>query len=307
MHLTLRQLEVFAAIARRENVSQAARQLALSQSAASSALAELERQFDCPLFDRIGKSLRLNGQGAALLPRADDLLARAEEIENLLAGKTVGRLAVCATLTIGNYLASLIVAEYLRRLPDSQVNFSVANTEAVIDRLVRCQFDLGLVEGEVRHPDLISETWLDDRLVVFCAPGHPLADTARATPTMLTKQRWIVRESGSGTRAVLDRALGPLAGQLDIVLTLEHTEAIKRAVEAGLGIACLSRLSLRDAFRRGSLIEIATPQLDLSRRFLFAWHRQRQPTSAMRAFIALAREMAGQARNTDELILPHFD
>jgi DNA-binding transcriptional LysR family regulator len=177
----------------------------------------------------------------------------------------------------------------------------------VIDRLVRCQFDLGLVEGEVRHPDLVSEPWLDDRLVVFCAPGHALAKNARATPALLARQRWILRESGSGTRAVLDRALGPLAGKIDVVLTLEHTEAIKRAVEAGLGIACLSRLSVRAAFARGSLIEIETPQLDLSRRFLFAWHRQRHNSAAMLAFVALARELAGAARNTDELVLPHFD
>ena len=195
----------------------------------------------------------------------------------------------------------------MRRHPESRVDFSVANTATVIDRLVGCQFDLGLVEGEVRHPDLISEAWLDDRLVVFCAPEHPLALPRKASPMTLAKQRWIVREGGSGTRAVLDRALGPLADKIDVVLTLEHTEAIKRAVEAGLGIACLSRLSVRAAFARGSLVEIETPQLDLSRRFLFAWHRQRHNTAAMRTFIALAREMAGTASNTDELVLPHFD
>ena len=306
MHLTLRQLEVFAAIARHENVSRAARQLALSQSAASNALAELERQFDCPLFDRIGKSLRLNAQGIALLPRADDLLDRAAEIESLLAGKALGPLSLGATLTIGNYLATLVVAEYLQRHPESRLEFSVANTAQVTDRLLRCQLDLGMIEGESRHPDIAVEPWLDDALVVFCAPSHPLAGSPRVAPALLAKQRWVIREPGSGTRAVLERAMGRYAGQLDIRLTLEHTEAIKRAVESGLGVGCLSRLALREAFRRGSLVELPTPGLDLSRRFLFAWHRQRTPSAAMRTFMALCREMAGPATNTAALTLPYI-
>lgn len=307
MHLTLRQLEVFAAIARCENVSQAARVLALSQSAASSALAELERQFECPLFDRIGKSIRLNGQGKALLPRAEDLLARAADIENYLSGKTLGPLAVCATLTIGNYLASLIVAEYQRQHREARVDFSVANTALVVERLARCQYDLGLIEGEVQHADLVYEPWLEDRLAVFCAPGHPLAQDVAADNDALLRHPWIMREPGSNTRSVLEGALGQDLVRLRIALTLEHTEAIKRSVEAGLGIACLSRLSLRAAFQRGSLIEIKTPQLNLSRRFLFAWHRQRHNTAAMQVFIQLSRQLSGSARNTDELILPNYD
>lgn len=307
MHITLRQLEIFAAIAHSENASQAARALALSQSATSSALAELERQFNCPLFDRIGKSLRLNGQGRALLPRAEDILARALEIENLLDGKTLGPVAVCATLTIGNYLAPLVVAAYSRQHPESSIDFSVANTASVVDRLVRCQYDLGLIEGEVHHPELESETWLDDRLTVFCAPGHPLAKRPHVDTANLLKQHWIMREPGSSTRNVLENALGPDCHKLNITLTLEHTEAIKRAVEAGLGIACLSRLSLRAAIQRGSLVELATPQLDLSRRFLFVWHRQRKKTVAMQTFMRLSRQLSGSARDTDELSLPNYD
>lgn len=307
MKFTLRQIEVFTAIARCENVSQAAAQLAMSQSAASSALVELERQFDCPLFDRIGKSLRLNSTGRGLLFQADELLAHAGEIEGYLAGGRLGPLAVGATLTIGNYLATLIVAEYLHRHPNSKASLHVANTQHIVGQLKRCEIDLGLIEGEANDPELRVEPWLDDALVVFCAPRHPLAATRIADNALLSRQSWIVREPGSGTRALFDKVIGRELPGILVRLELEHTEAIKRAVESGLGIGCLSRLALREAFRRGSLVEVATPQFDLGRRFYFAHHRQRRLSPAARTFLALCRETSGTATDTHALELPFIN
>ncbi|HQU80005.1 MAG TPA: LysR family transcriptional regulator [Azonexus sp.] len=289
MRITLRQIEVFAAIARTENVSRAAEGLAMSQSAASSALVELERQFDCPLFDRIGKSLRLNTTGRGLLPQAEDVLARAAEIEGFLAGGQLGPLAVGATMTIGNYLATLIVADYLQRHPESRIDLKVANTRHILDGVLRCELDIGLIEGEANDPDLVLDPWLADELVVFCAPQHPLAAGGAASTEELASQPWILRETGSGTRALFDRAIAPRLASLHVRLQLEHTEAIKRAVEAGLGLACLSRMALREAFRRGSLVELRTPQFDLQRNFYFVRHRQRHVSPASRAFLDLCR------------------
>ena len=304
MRITLRQLEIFAAIAASENVSRAANALSMSQSAASSALVELERQFDCPLFDRIGKSLRLNATGRGLLPQVGEMLARAGDIESYLAGSLLGPLAVGATLTIGNYLATLIVAEHLRRHPASKTRLQVANTHSIVERLLRFELDIGLIEGEANDPDLLLEPWLADELVVFCAPQHPLAKAGVGALASLAEQQWIVREPGSGTRDLFDRVIARALPNLHIQLELEHTEAIKRAVESGLGIGCLSRLALRDAFRRGSLIEIRTPQFDLRRHFYFARHRQRHVSPATRSFIALCRETSGSALGTDTLQLP---
>lgn len=304
MRITLRQMQIFAAIARHENVSRAAAELFLSQSAASSALVELERQFDCPLFDRIGKNLRLNGTGRELLPHAEDLLSRAAEIEGFLAGGTLGELSVGATLTIGNYLGTLVVAEYLRRHPDSRIDLSVANTEHVIGRLLRHELDVALIEGEASNPDLVLESWIEDELVVFCAPSHPLAGAGAVSTEVLARQAWIVREAGSGTRALFDRVIARPELGMEIRLQLEHTEAIKRTVESGIGIGCLSRLSLREAFRRGSLVEVRTPQFDLRRHFYFARHRRRHQSTAVRTFLALCREISGPARSTAELALP---
>lgn len=304
MRITLRQLEIFAAIAKTENVSRAADSLAMSQSAASSALLELEKIFDCILFDRVGKTLRLNATGRGLLPLAEAMLSQAADVEAYLAGSELGPLNVGATLTIGNYLATLLIAEYMGRHPEVPVQLQVANSQAVVERLLRFESDIGLIEGDVSHPDLLVEPWMEDELVVFCAPQHELAEAGRADNDQLARQSWILRERGSGTRSQFDHIVASRLGHLNIRLELEHTEAIKRAVESGLGMGCLSRLSLKEAFRRGSLVEIKTPQFDLRRQFNFARHRQRHVSASVKAFLGLCTEVTEGARNTRELRLP---
>ncbi len=299
---TLRQIGVFAAVARHENVSRAAEDLSLSQSATSTALAELERQYDTQLFDRFGKTLRLNELGQALLPQAVELIERAAAIESFLEGRAgYGTLRIGATLTIGNYLATLIVADFLKRHPESRLHLTVHNTTTIIDQLARHALDLGLIEGSCRHPELVVEPWVADELVVFCAPGHALAGQASATLAELAEQPWIVREPGSGTRETLDQALRHHHAPLKVRLELEHTEAIKRAVAFGLGIGCVSRLALREAFRRGSLVAIETPELDLRRHFHFLWHRRKFQTAGLREFIGLCRTMTAGVQRSDEI------
>ena len=305
MRYTLRQLEVFVAIARLENVSAAGRQLAMSQSATSTALAELERQFDVKLFDRIGKSLRLNEFGRELLPRAIELLDRAGEFEERLQGREgFGALRIGATLTIGNYLATLIVVSFLQRHAQSRVALEVHNTSMIIQRVARHELDLGLIEGSCRHPDLELEPWVEDELVVFCAPTHPLAARGPVSVDELVSESWILRETGSGTRETFERAMRHHHGKLDIKRELEHTEAIKRSVEVGLGIGCISRLALREAFRRGSLVPIETPELDLRRTFHFLWHREKYHSAAMQAFLGQCREMTKGVSRAERIELP---
>lgn len=305
MHFTLRQMQVFSAIARLESVSRAAKSLSLSQSATSTSLAELERQSGCLLFDRAGKRLALNALGQQLLPQAVALLDQARAIEDLLNGKSgFGSLAVGATLTIGNYLATLLIGGFMQRHPDCRVKLHVHNTAHIVQQIAQHDLDLGLIEGDCQHPDLIVEPWVEDELVVFCAPQHPLASRGIVDLDELAGEAWILREQGSGTRLAFDQAMRHRPGRLNVRLELEHTEAIKRAVESGLGISCISRLALRDAFRRGSLVPVATPQLDLSRQFSFIWHSHKYQTAAMREFLEQCRALTHGVRRSDEIILP---
>ncbi|SDS77294.1 LysR family transcriptional regulator [Pseudomonas oryzae] len=304
MRFTLRQLQVFVAVARLESVSRAAESLALSQSAASTSLAELERHYDSPLFDRIGKRLSLSALGNQLLPKAVALLDRAEEIEQLLQGKSgFGSLQLGATLTIGNYLATLLIGRFMQAHPECRVRLHVQNTSHVVQGVAQHGLDLGLIEGDCQHPDVEVQPWVEDELVVFCAPQHPLARQGTASLDELVQEAWILREQGSGTRLTFDQGMRHHPMPLNIRLELEHTEAIKRAVESGLGIGCISRLALRDAFRRGSLVAVETPELDLRRQFSFIWHKQKYQSSAMREFVELCRSFTAGAQRSDEIRL----
>lgn len=304
MRFTLRQIEVFVAVSRALSVSKAAEELYISQSAASSALAELERQFNIQLFDRVGKSLRINENGQQLLPRAVELLDRSEEIKEMLEGHAgFGLVKVGATLTVGNYLATNLIARYLQEHPEAHVQLKVHNTQAIIQQIANHELDIGLVEGACHHPDIEVQSWIADELVVFAAPSHPLAKKRKVTIKDLLNECWILRESGSGTRETFDRAFHNYQSQLKIRLELEHTEAIKQAVTSGLGIGCISRLALKVDFELGTLVPLTISSLDLSRYFYFLWHKQKYQTAGLCAFIKLCRQVTEGVERSDQVNL----
>jgi DNA-binding transcriptional LysR family regulator len=290
-------MEVLVAVARLGSVTRAAGALAMSQSAASAALMELERGYGVQLFDRIGKRLRLNDLGKAVIPPATELLDRARELETLLQSREVaGSLRIGATLTIGNYFGAQLVSEFMRRYPDSRAMLAVENTARIVARVAGLELDLGLVEGRFQHPDIESIPWRDDELVVFAAPTHTLAMKLAAnsalTPADLAAADWILREPGSGTRDTFDRALAGLIPDPRVRLELSQTEAILQAVESGLGLGCVSRIALEKAFERGTLVPLATPFLDLKRALLIVLNRRKYRSLAGQRFIELCLRAA---------------
>lgn len=291
MRHSLRQLEVFTVIAGLENVSGAADRLGMSQSAASTALAELERRAGRPLFDRAGKRLRINETGRALLPRALEMLDRAREVDALLEGRTgPGHLNLGASVTIGNYLAPWIVEHFRRANPAATIDLDVGNTRSIVARVASFALDLALIEGEYSHPDLVVSNWLEDELAIFCAATHRLAGAARVDIDDVLAEQWAVREQGSGTRQTLDRALSDHWSRWRIGMELEHIEAIKTAVEAGSMIGCVSRLALTEAFASGRLVELKVAGLGLKRRFYTVIHRDKYRTAAIEAFLRACNE-----------------
>jgi DNA-binding transcriptional LysR family regulator len=291
MRYTFRQLEVFLAVARVQSVSRAAETLAMSQSAVSGALSDLERQFDMQLFDRIGKRLQLSALGLSLRAQAEGVLDQARDLERVLErGQPVGRLRIGATLTIGNYVVVPLMARFMREHPEADVSLAVGNTEEIARQVSNFEIDVGMIEGEIEHPDLDISAWRKDELVVFCAPKHPFARRRRALDDEdLRKAAWIVRERGSGTRQTFDRAMRGLLPELHIALALQHTEAIKVAVRSGLGVGCLSRLALLDDFKAGTLCPCRVPHRELGRLFFFLLHRQKFRSPGIQRWLQLCR------------------
>lgn len=287
MRITLRQLEIFAAIASHGHVTRAAEAIAMTQSAASMALAELEQQLGSTLFDRIGRQMLLNEAGRQLLPDALDVLDRVRDIEAATGSSELAfDLRLGASLTIGNYLFPALLAELSRRHPRGHVRLSLKNTELVIADLVSYRVDLGFVEGPVQDGRLRCYPWRRDRLTVFVHADHPLAGKT-ATREDLKTVSWILREKGSGTREVFERALANASLPSSVAFELEQPEAIRQCVRTGLGMGCLSLLELRDAFQAGWLAPVATPFLDLEREFQVVMHRNKHPSPGIRAILSL--------------------
>jgi DNA-binding transcriptional LysR family regulator len=294
MRFSLRQLEVFLAVARSESVSRAARELGMSQSAVSGALADLERQFDIQLFDRIGKRLRLSPLGHSLRAQSDALHEQALELEQAFARKSdIGGLRVGATLTIGNYVAVPLMGRFMREHPGARITLEVANMVEIARKVAHFEIDVGLVEGELRAPDLDVIHWCDDELAVFCAPNHPFASRRELGDDDLRGASWIVREPGSGTRQAFDHAMHGILSDLQIAFELQHIEAIKIAVETGMGVGCVSRLALAEAFEHGTLVACRVPGRDFRRQFCFVLHKQKHRSAAIQAWLELCAAWPG--------------
>ena len=262
MRLTLRQLDVMTTIARAGSTIEAGRKLALSQSAVSAALAELESQLGSRLFDRVGKRVLLNDSGRLLLPRALALLDQVRDIE-LLFSDGAASLRVAASTTIGNYLMPAVLAAFERDWPRAHMQLEVGNTSDVVDAVAQYRADIGFIEGGCHDQDLEVHPWLDDRLAVVASPQHELAGRA-ATIGELAAARWILREPGSGTRETVEALLLPHLRHFGTTMHLGNSEAIKHAVAERLGVSCLPLRVVRDMLDSGRLVRIdaALPHLE---------------------------------------------
>lgn len=288
LRLNLRQLEVFVATARAGSTRAAAERVARSQSAASTALADLEAAVGAALFDRVGRRLVLNENGRTLLPRAAAMLDDATDLQHLFSGEHAVPLRVAASFTIGEYLLPERVAQWKAAHPGSHLRMRVANTDDVIDAVARHEADIGFVEGARTHPDLLLRPWLSDELVVFAAPTHPLARRS-VSVEQLREASWVVREPGSGTRESTDRWLLEHLGSVDIAYELGSTEAIKRLVGFGAGIGCVSRYAVAQAFTEGWLVPLRTRLPKALRRLATVVHRGRPLGTGAAAFMRHCR------------------
>ncbi|HEY8047862.1 MAG TPA: LysR family transcriptional regulator [Ramlibacter sp.] len=284
IRLTLRQLEVFAAVARGGTTRAAADEISRSQSAASNALGELEGALGVELFDRVGKKLVINENGRALLPRAAAILEQAQETETLFSAPHAAPLRLAASYTIGEYLLPELIGQWKGLHPHSHVRLQIANTHDVFDLVASFSADIGFIEGMHTHPELTVRRWRSDELMIVASPKHPLA-RRKATSRQLQQATWVLREPGSGTREAADRWLIQHLSRVDVELELGSNEAVKRAVASGIGLGCLSRLAVRDAIAQGWLVELATSLSSERRTLSIVLHRAKKLGTAAEGFV----------------------
>lgn len=256
--VTLRQLQVFLAIAKTENVGTAAADLFMSKSAVSQALAELEAKLEVQLFDRNRGRIYLTAEGRRLMPQADEMVRRATDISELFrARKKFSQFRVGCTRTVGTFM----IAELMKGFEDAMgwiPAVEIANTHAIAERLAKFELDIALIEGPVTDPELVTEPWLEDEMVVVAPKDHPL--TGRPVSyDELNNVRWVLREEGSSSRNFFDTQLRQKLSSIHVNAELNSFDAIIRSVLVGLGLTYISRRVLTDPFYGRYLTAVELP------------------------------------------------
>jgi DNA-binding transcriptional LysR family regulator len=270
-------LVVFRAVAEQLSFRKAAEELYLTQPAVSLQIKALEEDLGVQFFDRAGSQIQLTPAGAVLLRYArqgNALMAQAEHEVAALSGEHAGKLALGASTTIAQYVLPQLLGEFRRANPRVQLTLISGNTEHIVHAVGRQKIALGLIEGPARSRDVKTEPFMADELVLIVPGAHEWAERASVSRAEMASIPLLMRERGSGTRREIEMALeehGVKLGALDIVMELDSTEAIKSAVEAGLGAGFVSRSAIAKDLRMGSsfkIVEIAG--LRIKRDFLVA-------------------------------------
>ena len=289
--MTLEQLRIFVAVAELEHMTRAAQSLNLTQSATSSAIAALETRYAVKLFNRIGRRIELTDAGRLFVLEARAVLARASAAETVLADfadLSKGSLALAASQTVGNYWLPPLIHRYQTQYPGIRLSLAIGNTEQVAAWVIEGSADLGLIEGDIDEPALAVQPVADDELLLVVGAAHPWAKKRTVAPRDLKTIRWVLREHGSGTRAVFESALakfGVAAGDLDVALELPSNEAVRSAVAAGAGATVISKLVVTALLKTRALVALDLP-LE-KRRFSILRHKERYQTQAVREFYRL--------------------
>ena len=297
MKLSLRQLQIFCAVAQHGSTTSAAIAVALSQSATSAALNELESALDTRLFDRVGKRLVLNDNGRSLLPLARRMLENAQQIEaDFQPGNTElkSRLRVGCSTTIGNYVVPSILGELRHSSPHLRVDVDMANSMAIARKVADFEIDMGLIEGPCHLPELSAEPWLVDELLIVAGQRHPLAQKQSVTLNDLRTAEWLLREPGSGTREEVEQLLLRHLHDLADTRQIGSSEAIKRILSQGIGISCLSRWVVGDLVASHDLIELSHTLPVLTRRFFLIRHRDKFVSPGLGCFWEACSQFASR-------------
>jgi LysR family transcriptional regulator, low CO2-responsive transcriptional regulator len=293
LHLTLRQLKVFEAVARHLNYTRAAEELFLTQPAVSMQIKQLEESLGAALFEQLGKRVHLTDTGREVLSYARTITQLLEELESVLdrgKGVTGGRLRI-SVATTANYFIPTLLAAFNKRFPGVTVTLDVTNRESLLRQLNENVVDVVIMGQPPAGLDVEAEAFLENPLVVVAPPGHPLAGAKRIPLARLQDEVFLVREPGSGTRMAMERFFSEHGMPLTTGMEVASNEAIKQSVQAGLGLGLLSRATLEQELALERLVVLDVAELPIMRHWYVVHRRGKRLSSAAQAFKAfLLRE-----------------
>jgi DNA-binding transcriptional LysR family regulator len=305
MHITLKQLRIFEAVARHTSISRAAGDLHLTQPAVSMQMKQLEEQIGLPLIEQIGKRLFLTEAGLELRAHAQRFALQSQELKTAMdqfRGLQRGflRLAVVST---ANYFLPPLIATLSERHPGMRISLQVANREDVLAALADNRTDLAITGQPPESADLVALPFKDNPLVVIAPPAHPCAKLTAISMPRLARETFVVREPGSGTRAAIDRHFAEMGVDYSPGCEFSTNEAIKQAVQAGLGLAVVSQQTIELELETRRLVVLPVDGFPIMRRWYVVHRSEKRLSAAATAFVELllggggtVKSMAARAR-----------
>ncbi|MCW9025327.1 MAG: LysR family transcriptional regulator [Gammaproteobacteria bacterium] len=295
MNLTFRQIKVFQAVARHLSYTQAAQSLHLSQPAVSMQVKQLEENIGLPLFEQMGKKIYLTDAGNEFFNYSQEitrLLDEADEVMESLKGIRGGKLSVSVAST-ANYFATRMLADFSREYGGVTISLDVTNRRGLLDQLINNETDLVIMGRPPRDLDLVTEPFMDNPLVVIAPPDHPLVKEKNIPMKTLQQETFVMRESGSGTRIAMQRFFSEQGVSLTTGMEMTSNEAIKQAVEAGLGLGIVSIHTLELELETGRIALLDAESFPILRHWYVVHREGKRLSQAAQAFRQFVLDGAG--------------
>ncbi|MFY9070652.1 LysR substrate-binding domain-containing protein [Aliarcobacter butzleri] len=281
--MTLKELNFFYKLCENPQVTQVASELNISQSAISLAIKSLENSLNEQLFDRIGKKLILNEKGKYFKEKTlPSYLALMDASTIFQENKLVGNIKIAASKTISNYIMPNIYYDFLSKYKDVKLDILTINSSNIIDKILKSELDIGLIEVDTQNSSLIKEKLADDELIVVSSDEkYPQIAFIDAI-----KKRWILREIGSGTREIFMNKIGEISKELDIFMQLQDFEEIKTIVLNNKNtVTSLSKVIVQKELDEKKLFQIKLKNLELKREFYLVYHKEKSKNLLFETFV----------------------
>jgi len=286
--MDVRDLQIFLSVAKHLNFTRASEEVNLSQPSVSVRMRQLERDVGSKLFEQLGKKIALTEAGKLLVPYAGKVISAVDDARNAmdeLQGLERGSLRIGASTTPGMYLVPRTIAQFKKRYPKIDVHLAVKDTRQIEEGVLRNEFDFGFVGGHLAGDEVDVLPWITDEIILIVPLYHRLARKRSVTTRDLSSEKFIFREQGSATRAILSEHLRRTGIELDAVMEIANPESVKKAVQSGLGIAFISAFAAESELKAKTLVAVRVRRLNIKRELKIVYRKDKHLSPAARAFL----------------------
>ncbi len=291
--MNFRKLKIFYETAQHLNMTKVAKEMYISQPSISQSINELESELGVKLFDRIGKKLYLTHEGEVFLNYTRRILNLYDESVKIIRDINInekGKLVIGASTTIGIYILPEIIKEFSSKFKDIEISLIIENTKNIEKLILENKVDFAFVEGDIHSEEIIKEVIWKDELVFICGEENALKNFKQVSVNEIANEKLIMREEGSGTREHTELFFKKNKIKFSTFLELGSTEAIKKTVEANLGISCLSYIVVKDKIKNNELYMFRLNEGKIERDLFLILHSDKFISNNMKAFIEYSKK-----------------